>query len=74
MVCVDQRTAEKMVEPFATLAKTRRRGAGVWFGVHTAVAGGGGGTAAGGGGKGWIMAGDGVKVFGTGDVGEALSG
>ncbi len=34
MVCVDQTTAEKNEEPFATLAKTRRMGGKVWFGVH----------------------------------------
>ena len=34
MVCVDQSTAEKNEEPFSTLAKTRRMGGKVWFGVH----------------------------------------
>lgn len=46
MVCVDQDTAEKDEEPFVTLAKTRRFGGKVLFGVHTAMArqqGGGGG-------------------------------
>ncbi len=40
MVCVDQTTAEKNEEPFVTLAKTRRKGGKVYFGVHTALAGG----------------------------------
>ncbi|KAB8336758.1 hypothetical protein FH972_021067 [Carpinus fangiana] len=35
MVCIDQETAEKTVEPFATLAKTRRAAGKVWFGQHT---------------------------------------
>lgn len=35
MVCVDQLTAEKNEEPFVTLAKTRRFGGKVLFGVHT---------------------------------------
>lgn len=34
MVCVDQTTAEKNEEPFVTLARTRRMGGKVWFGVH----------------------------------------
>ena len=34
MVCIDQTTAKKNEEPFATLAKTRRMGGKVWFGVH----------------------------------------
>lgn len=34
MVCVDQTTADKNEEPFTTLAKTRRMGGKVWFGVH----------------------------------------
>ena len=56
MVCVDQTTAEKSEEPFATLAKTRRMGGKVWFGVH-------GGLMAGKGGKtvGSIMVGDRVR-------------
>ncbi|KAK4691318.1 hypothetical protein P7C71_g5654, partial [Lecanoromycetidae sp. Uapishka_2] len=37
MVCVDQDSAEKNAEPFVTLAKTRRRGGKVFFGVHTAL-------------------------------------
>lgn len=37
MVCVDQETAEKNEEPFVTLAKTRRFGGRVLFGVHTAM-------------------------------------
>jgi molybdenum cofactor sulfurtransferase len=38
MVCVDQTNAEKNEEPFVTLAKTRRFGGRVLFGVHTALA------------------------------------
>ena len=38
MVCVDQTTAEKNEEPFATLAKTRRMRGRVWFGVHGGLA------------------------------------
>lgn len=38
MVCVDQESAEKNEEPFVTLAKTRRFGGKVLFGVHTALA------------------------------------
>lgn len=38
MVCVDQESAEKNEEPFVTLAKTRRFGGRVLFGVHTALA------------------------------------
>ena len=38
MVCVDQTTAEKNEEPFATLAKTRRMRGKVWFGVHGGLA------------------------------------
>lgn len=37
MVCVDQFNAEKNEEPFVTLAKTRRIGGKVYFGVHTAL-------------------------------------
>lgn len=37
MVCVDQESAEKNEEPFVTLAKTRRFGGRVLFGVHTAL-------------------------------------
>lgn len=37
MVCVDQKSAEKNEEPFVTLAKTRRFGGRVLFGVHTAL-------------------------------------
>ena len=40
MVCVDQHSAEKNEEPFVTLAKTRRKEGKVFFGVHTALAGG----------------------------------
>ena len=40
MVCIDQTTAEKNQEPFVTLAKTRRKQGKVYFGVHTALAGG----------------------------------
>lgn len=35
MVCIDQETAERNIEPFATLAKTRRYEGKVWFGQHT---------------------------------------
>lgn len=38
MVCVDQKSAQKRQEPFATLAKTRRRDGKVWFGVHLCLA------------------------------------
>ncbi len=38
MVCVDQQSAEKDREPFTTLAKTRRVGGRVLFGVHAALA------------------------------------
>ena len=38
MVCVDQSSAEKNEEPFVTLAKTRRFGGRILFGVHTALA------------------------------------
>lgn len=38
MVSVDQSTGMSHYEPFATLAKTRRKGDGrVWFGVHASV-------------------------------------
>jgi molybdenum cofactor sulfurtransferase len=37
MVCVDQETAQKDAEPFVTLAKTRRFGGRVLFGVHGAL-------------------------------------
>ena len=37
MVCVNQRTGERGEEPFATLAKTRRVGGKVFFGVHTGL-------------------------------------
>lgn len=37
MVCVDQHTGERGQEPFVTLAKTRRFGGKVFFGVHTAL-------------------------------------
>lgn len=37
MVCVDQRSGERGEEPFVTLAKTRRFGGKVFFGVHTAL-------------------------------------
>ena len=39
MVCIDQVSGEKNQEPFVTLAKTRRFGGRVLFGVHTALAG-----------------------------------
>lgn len=38
MICLDQSTAEKNEEPFSTLAKTRRKGGKIYFGVHTALA------------------------------------
>ena len=38
MVCVDQQTGKKRQEPYATLAKTRRRDGGVWFGIHVCLA------------------------------------
>lgn len=37
MVCVDQESGEKNEEPFVTLAKTRRFGGRILFGVHTAL-------------------------------------
>ncbi|KAK5173713.1 uncharacterized protein LTR77_002394 [Saxophila tyrrhenica] len=37
MVCVDQESAERDREPFSTLAKTRRVGGRVLFGVHAAL-------------------------------------
>ncbi|KAK0307086.1 hypothetical protein LTR01_005732 [Friedmanniomyces endolithicus] len=37
MVCIDQVSGEKNQEPFLTLAKTRRFGGRVLFGVHTAL-------------------------------------
>lgn len=37
MLCVDQTTAEKIEEPFVTLAKTRRRQGRILFGVHAAL-------------------------------------
>ncbi|KAF2720285.1 molybdenum cofactor sulfurase protein-like protein [Polychaeton citri CBS 116435] len=37
MVCVDQESGEKNEEPFVTLAKTRRFGGRVLFGVHTSL-------------------------------------
>lgn len=39
MVCVDQHTGERGQEPFVTLAKTRRFGGKIFFGVHTALSG-----------------------------------
>jgi len=36
MVCIDQTTAEKDEEPFVTLAKTRRMGGRILFGMHAA--------------------------------------
>lgn len=38
MLCVDQVSSEKSEEPFVTLAKTRRFGGRILFGVHTALA------------------------------------
>lgn len=59
MVCVDQKSAEKNEEPFVTLAKTRRFGGRILFGVHTALA-----RQQGGGSGGWptICVGDEVKT------------
>ena len=37
MVCIDQVSGVKDQEPFVTLAKTRRFGGRVLFGVHTAL-------------------------------------
>ncbi|KAK5132553.1 hypothetical protein LTR08_008870 [Meristemomyces frigidus] len=42
MVCIDQVSGVKDQEPFVTLAKTRRFGGRVLFGVHTALFSGGG--------------------------------
>jgi molybdenum cofactor sulfurtransferase len=36
MVCVDQQSAKRRMEPYSTLAKTRRRNGKVWFGMHLA--------------------------------------
>ena len=38
MVCVDQENASKHQEPYSTLAKTRRVGRGVYFGMHLSLA------------------------------------
>lgn len=38
MVCVDQKSAQRRQEPFSTLAKTRRRGGKVYFGIHMCLA------------------------------------
>lgn len=51
MLCVDQMTAEKTQEPFVTLAKTRRFGGKVFFGVHLALGRGTGKTS-------WLRVGD----------------
>lgn len=63
MVCVDQESGDKDKEgePFVTLAKTRRFGGRVLFGVHTALIGGGAS----------VRVGDGVETFRRGEVGEA---
>lgn len=55
MVCVDQESGErdKDGEPFVTLAKTRRYGGRVLFGVHTALVGRGAS----------VMVGEGVETF-----------
>ena len=37
MVCIDQDTGDRRQEPFSTLAKIRRWGGGVWFGMHAAL-------------------------------------
>ncbi len=62
MVCVDQDTAEKNEEPFVTLAKTRRSGGRVWFGVHCALRGGKG--------RARVRVGD--RVVGLGREGEGV--
>ena len=41
MVCIDQDTGNRRQEPFVSLAKTRKWGGGVWFGVHAGLAMGG---------------------------------
>jgi molybdenum cofactor sulfurtransferase len=56
MVCVDQESAEKDAEPFVTLAKTRRFGGRVLFGVHTALREGQSG-------KRMLMVGDAIETF-----------
>lgn len=60
MVSVDQTTAEKNEQPFVTLAKTRRFGGKVLFGVHTCLLPRSGRSSA------TIRVGDTVKTF-TGD-------
>jgi molybdenum cofactor sulfurtransferase len=62
MVCVNQDTAEKNEEPFVTLAKTRRSGGRVWFGVHCALRGGKG--------RARVRVGD--RVLGLGREGEGV--
>ena len=37
MVCIDQDTGEKGQEPLTTLAKTRKRSGGLWFGIHAGL-------------------------------------
>ena len=37
MVCIDQGDASRQQEPFSTLARTRRHGGKVWFGLHLAL-------------------------------------
>ena len=57
MVCVDQMTAEKNEQPLVTLAKTRRFGGKVLFGVHTCLLPRTGATSA------TIKVGDPVKTY-----------
>ncbi|KAL8823107.1 MAG: hypothetical protein Q9191_006168 [Dirinaria sp. TL-2023a] len=70
MVCVDQTTAEKNEEPFATLAKTRRIRGKVWFGVHGGLARQGRDA----GGSETIMVGDRVVGSGSAVAAEEASG
>lgn len=71
MVCVDQSTAERGREPLSTLAKTRRIGGNVLFGVHTRVLGGWGGMRGGVGAGGMrVRVGARVVPFGEGEVGR----
>jgi len=62
MVCVDQVTAEKNEQPFVTLAKTRRFGGKVLFGVHTCLLPRTGATAA------TIKVGDPVRTYTSGET------
>ena len=38
VVCVDPETGARRQQPFTTLARTRKRDGGVWFGVHAGLA------------------------------------